>query len=290
LYYAKRREFRQSELDLVSAVADGVALALERMDLSERLVADAVANRSVQETNRLKTEFVSTVSHELRTPLTIIKGYTDLLATEQAGLLNETQLKFLQGIQRNTLRLTDLVSDLLDISRLDGGQLEMTREPLDLAQIVADACAEYERVALERNVTVACSCGAGGGSSSAGPLTIIRGDAGRIGQVVNNLLSNAVKYSPPGGTVTLTCEARSHEVVVSVRDRGPGIPLEAQDRLFTKFYRVDSSSTRQVGGTGLGLAIAKAIVEQHGGRIWVESEPGVGTTVHVALPHRPPSA
>jgi K+-sensing histidine kinase KdpD len=150
LYYARRREFRQSELDLVSAVADGVALALERMDLSERLVANAVANRSFEEADRLKGEFISTVSHELRTPLTIIKGYTDLLVTEQAGSLNETQQKFLLGVQRNTVRLTDLVSDLLDVSRLDGGQLEMERRPLDVGRIVAESVAEYERVAAER--------------------------------------------------------------------------------------------------------------------------------------------
>jgi CheY-like chemotaxis protein len=104
---------------------------------------------------------------------------------------------------------------------------------------------------------------------------------------VNNLLSNAVKYSPPGGTVYLTCapgDTGKDEVVISVRDHGPGIPADAQDRLFTKFYRVDSSSTRQVGGTGLGLAIAKAIVEQHGGRIWVDSAPGAGSTFSFALP------
>nr|CAA9296908.1 sensory box histidine kinase/response regulator [uncultured Armatimonadetes bacterium] len=276
LYFEKRRNFPQSELDLLSAVTDGLALALDRMELSERLLQDAIANRSFAETDRLKTEFVGTVSHELRTPLTIIKGYTDLVVKEQAGPLNETQLKFMLGVQRNTQRLTELVNDLLDISRLEASQQKMHRERVDLGEVVADACAEYERVAGERGVSIVYERPAA--------LPWVRGDSDRLAQVVNNLLSNAVKFSPSGATVQLSCEAQDKEVVVSVRDRGPGIPQEAQGRLFQKFYRVDSSSTRQVGGTGLGLAIAKAIVEQHGGRVGVESHPGEGSTFFFALP------
>lgn len=279
LYFAQRRDFPQSEIDLLLSVADGVALALDRMELSVRLVRDAMANRYYEETDRLKAEFVSTVSHELRTPLTIIKGYTDLVVTEQAGPLTETQRKFLLGVQRNTTRLTELVSDLLDISHLETEALDIAQEPLDVGQVTGETCAEYERVAAERNVALACTV-----SDS---LPSVIGDAGRIGQVINNLISNAVKYSPPGGTVTISCEPGDKGVVVAVRDRGPGIPREAQDRLFEKFYRVDSSSTRLVGGTGLGLAIARAIVEQHGGRIWVESEPGAGSTFSFLLPARP---
>jgi len=282
LYFAQRRDFGQAELQRMGAVADGVALALDRIQLSERLVQEAVERHADAQTDRLKAEFVSTVSHELRTPLTIIKGYTDLVVSEQAGPLSETQRKFLVGVQRNTARLTDLVSDLLDISRLEAEGSVTGEEEVDVARIVADACGEYERVAGERNVGITCLACPGP------PMPTVRGDSARILQVVANLLSNAVKYSPGGETVTLDCVDRDGEIVVTVADQGPGIPPEAQGRLFQRFYRVDNSTTRQVGGTGLGLAIAKAIVEQHGGRIWVQSEPGQGSVFGFALPHQQP--
>lgn len=280
LYFAERRDFQQSEINLLSAVADGVALALARIDLADQVVHETIAARSFEEADRLKGEFVSTVSHELRTPLTIIKGYSDLLATEQTGPLSETQQKFIAGIQRNTTRLTELVNDLLDIARLESGPPEMAREKVDLCQIVGDACAEYERAGAAAERCVAVRFGDGEESAA----LFVEGDAARLRQVVNNLLSNAVKYSPAGETVTAECAVVGREVVVSVRDHGPGIPPAAQVQLFQKFYRVDSSLTRLVGGTGLGLAIAKAIVEQHHGRIWVESEHGVGSTFRFALP------
>jgi signal transduction histidine kinase len=287
LYFAQRRDFGEAELKLLSAVADGVALALDRIDLNERLLRDAVERRADMETDRLKGEFVSTVSHELRTPLTIIKGYTDLVESEQAGPVNETQRKFLQGVQRNTTRLTELVSDLLDIGRLESSSAtNVVREMVDLARLVADACGEFDRVAGERNIAVVCAPPL----PHAAAVPPVWGDGQRLHQVTANLLSNAVKYSPAGATVTLSCAAENGEVVVRVRDQGPGIPLEAQARLFQRFYRVDSSSTRKVGGTGLGLAIAKAIVEQHQGRIWVNSQPGEGSEFAFALPALPAAA
>jgi signal transduction histidine kinase len=160
-------------------------------------------------------------------------------------------------------------------------------EPVDLARILADACADFERIAGERRILVACAAPPGEGSDAAVPAAdvfTVKGDGERLRQVVNNLLSNAVKYSPNGGVVTLACTPQNGDVIVTVRDEGPGIPLEAQGRLFQRFYRVDGSSTRQVGGTGLGLAIAKAIVEQHSGKIWVESRPGEGSTFGFAVP------
>jgi signal transduction histidine kinase len=278
LYFSRRRDFPQTALNLLTAAADGVALALERIDLSERLVHEAAMNRSFEETDRLKAEFVSTVSHELRTPLAIIKGYTDLIVSGQAGPLEETQERFLLGVQRNTTRLTELVSDLLDMSRLESSAGKCRQDRVDLAQLVGDACAEYERAAAERNITLAFE-------PPADAPPDVCGDAERLRQVVNNLLSNAVKFSPPGERVLVGCaaDAGRGEVGVSVSDRGPGIPEEAQGRLFQKFYRVESPE-RRVGGTGLGLAIAKAIVEQHGGRIWVESAPGAGSRFAFALP------
>ena len=286
LYFAQRRDFGQAEMKMVEAAADGVALALDRISLSERLLQDAVARRAGEETDRLKGEFVSTVSHELRTPLTIIKGYTDLVASEQTGPLNETQKKFLTGVQRNTVRLTELVSDLLDISRLEASAGLTNAESVDLARVLADACTDFERVAGERRIMLACAASPAGAGEAEPPadVCLVRGDSERLRQIVNNLLSNAVKYSPSGGVVVVACAPQNGDVVVTVRDEGPGIPLEAQGRLFQRFYRVDGSSTRKVGGTGLGLAIAKAIVEQHGGKIWVESRPGEGSTFGFSVP------
>jgi two-component system sensor histidine kinase VicK len=135
---------------------------------------------------------------------------------------------------------------------------------------------------------LACAVAPPGEGSDAAALAAdvftVKGDGERLRQVVNNLLSNAVKYSPNSGVITLACTLQNGEVIVTVRDEGPGIPLEAQGKLFQRFYRVDGSSTRQVGGTGLGLAIAKAIVEQHGGKIWVESRVGEGSTFGFAVP------
>lgn len=284
LFYEERRDFTQAELNFASAVADAMALALERMELSERLMEDAVAHRSVEVTDRLKAEFISTVSHELRTPLTIIKGYSDLLASGQAGPLSETQQNFLNGVQRNTTRLTELVTDLLDLSQIEAGQFGMARRQVDLGRVVIESCAEYERVAAQRGIQIKWYVEEA--------LPPVEGDTRRLGQVVANLLSNAVKYSPSEAMVQVSCtranqdsDSREEAVLVRVRDNGPGILPAAQAQLFEKFYRVDSSLTRQVGGTGLGLSIAKSIVEQHGGRIWVESSaPGEGSTFAFVLP------
>lgn len=279
LYYSYTRDFPQAELNLLTVVAEGLALALERIDLAERLVRDAIVDRSYQETDRLKTEFVSTVSHELRTPLTIIKGYTDLLMSGQAGQLDETQKRFLHGVSRNTTRLTELVNDLLDISRLESSQFELSVGLIDVGQVVMETCTEFERVAADKRVAIEFGRDKG--------LPPVLGDAARIAQVINNLLSNAVKFSPSGGRVAINCSKAEEGVIVSVRDEGPGIPQDAMTRLFQKFYRVDTPATRRVGGTGLGLAIAKAIVEQHGGQIRVDSKVGTGSTFAFTLPSAP---
>ncbi|HEY8742197.1 MAG TPA: ATP-binding protein, partial [Chloroflexota bacterium] len=244
-------------------------------ELLGRLFAfrDVTQERAVQ---RMKDEFVSLVSHELRTPLTSIKGYTDLLLAGEVGALATEQREFLEIVQRNADREVTLVNDLLDLSRLEAGQMELRRTRLALSpllQEVADAFrpqldAKQQRLTLDL----------------APHLPPVLGDAERLTQVFTNLISNAHKYSPAGATITVSAMPQGDGLRVDVRDTGIGLTPEEQARIFTRFYRADNRTTREVGGTGLGLAITRALVERHEGTITVSSAPGAGSTFSVTLP------
>ena len=239
-------------------------------------IADVTMEREI---GQMKTEFVSTVSHELRTPLTSIKGYIDLVLEGEAGDLTEAQEEFLGIVKDNSDRLVVLINDLLDISRIESGRVVLKIEPVDLGDTLADSVGTFRAVLDAGDI----------GLEVALPddLPRVAADRVRVGQVVTNLVSNAVKYSPDGGTITVSARVEVGEVVLSVTDTGIGIGEEDQESLFAKFYRVDSSYTREVGGTGLGLAICKSIVELLGGRIWVESTLGAGSTFSFSLPVAP---
>lgn len=228
----------------------------------------------------MKNEFVSTVSHELRTPLTSIKGYVDLILDGEAGDINDIQREFLSIVQENSDRLVSLINDLLDISRIESGRIHLRVEPLDVADIVEGAAETFRAVAEHAGVSISTKVARG--------LPRAAGDRDRIGQVLLNLTSNAIKYSPGGGTVTISARRRGGFVEIAVADPGIGISREDQTRLFEKFYRVDSSLTREIGGTGLGLSICKTIVELLGGGIWARSAPGKGSTFTFSLPVAPP--
>lgn len=238
---------------------------------------DVTAEREI---NQMKNEFVSTVSHELRTPLTSIKGYVDLILDGEAGEINEIQQEFLTIVKQNSDRLVALINDLLDISRIESGRIHLKIQPLDISEIVQGAVETFRTVAetagIKLNMKLAKSA------------QLAAGDRDRVGQVVMNLLSNAIKYSPGGGTVTVQTRRRDGQVAVSVTDEGIGISTEDQEHLFEKFYRVDSSLTREIGGSGLGLSICKTIIELLGGQIWVKSTPGKGSTFSFSLPVAPP--
>lgn len=227
--------------------------------------------------NQMKNEFVSTVSHELRTPLTSIKGYIDLILDGEAGEVNEIQTEFLGIVKENTDRLVTLINDLLDISRIESGRLHLKVGPLDVGEVVAGVIETFRTIAEQQGISLE--------SSVPHTLAPVVGDRDRIGQVLMNLVSNALKYTVGGGgTVKVRARREGDRVIASVTDSGIGIPKEAQKDLFSKFYRVDSSLTRSIGGTGLGLSIAKSIVELLGGRIWVRSTPGRGSTFSFSLP------
>ena len=226
----------------------------------------------LKELDRIKSEFISIVSHDLRTPLTTIRGYIELLA--RAGPLNDMQHDFVQRIERSTMSIVDLIADLLDVSRIEAG-LDWEMETVDLRRIVKESIESISSNArtgqhrLHVNLPEAC---------------VILGNARRLGQVVNNLVSNAIKYTPPGGRIDVALRSSEEFAMLEVRDDGIGISAEDQQRIFDKFYRVESDATLAIVGTGLGLSIVKSIVEKHKGRVWVESEVGVGSTFTVLLP------
>ncbi|NTU71198.1 MAG: response regulator [Coriobacteriia bacterium] len=227
----------------------------------------------------MKNEFVSTVSHELRTPLTSIKGYVDLILDGDAGEINEIQRDFLGIVKENSDRLVELINEMLDISRIESGRVHLRIEPMSASDAVEGAVDTFRGVLTQTGRTVNTNIEQG--------LPAVAADRDRIGQVLINLISNALKYSPAGGDVNVGVRKKGEFVWIGVSDRGLGISEEDLPRMFTKFFRVDSAMTREIGGTGLGLSICKTIIELLGGEIGVESELGMGSTFWFTLPVAP---
>ncbi len=226
------------------------------------------------ETERMKDEFLSVVSHELRTPLTAIRGSLGLLASGKMGTLQESGQRMLEIAARNTDRLVRLINDLLDLEKMASGKETLERRAVPAADMVSQAAEVMRTMAAQAGVTL---------TSSAGEA-MVWADPDRVLQVLTNLLSNAIKFSPAGGAVRLEAERAGDEVLFRVRDEGRGIPADKLESVFERFHQVDSSDAREKGGTGLGLPIARKIAEQHGGRLWAESEWGKGSTFTLALP------
>jgi len=229
--------------------------------------------------DRMKDEFLSIVSHELRTPVTSIKGFLELIMEGSTDSLNEDQRQFLEAMRRNTDRLESLINDLLDLSRLEGGMVTLEQLNFPFGDVVTEVLSEMGSDIGGKKLKVSWSDNE--------PHILVRGDRSRVVQILANLLSNAVKYSPDESSIEIDVnpfDGRSELLRVDVRDHGLGIPDEDISKLFQKFYRVDNSTTRSTAGTGLGLAITKALVELHGGEIWVQSEAGEGSTFSFTLP------
>ena len=226
--------------------------------------------------DRLKSDFVAVVSHEIRTPLTSVKGAVELLSDARYFQNSDQQAKLLSIAHANAERLLLLINDILDFSKLESASLPMSIERQSLEPVVRQAAQNLRMLLEERRIQLEISL----------PDVLPEGllDAHRITQVVTNLLSNAIKFSPPGGRVRIDASSSDEVLRLSVRDHGDGIAAKDLPRLFKKFQQIDSGSTRKVGGTGLGLVISKGIVEQHGGRIGVESAPGEGSTFWFTLP------
>ena len=229
----------------------------------------------IKELEATRREFVANVSHELRTPLSMIKGYVETLI-DGAAQDPAVSGKFLRTIEKHADRLTYLIEDLLTLSHLESGQFVINVQQTDLGLSVERVCEDLGRKADEGGVKLINEVGVG---------VSVKADSDRLEQMLFNLTDNAIKYGGAGGEVKLSAEpGREGFINIAVADRGPGIPGEAVERLFERFFRVDKARSREQGGTGLGLAIVKHIVQLHGGEVWVESRPGEGSTFRLSLP------
>lgn len=238
------------------------------------VIANVVDITRFREAEEMKTTFVSVISHELKTPVSLIKGYATTLAREDADWDRNTLREGLQVIIEEADRLNALINNLLDASRIQAGAFKLERGDVALAKLAAKVVEGF-RMQTNRHKFIL---------DFPADFPTITGDEERLRQVLSNLINNAVKYSPNGGEIRVGGWADADRVTVYVADQGIGIPLAEQGHLFQRFFRVDSSLRRSTQGAGLGLYLCKSIVEAHGGRIWLRSEPGRGTTVFFALP------
>jgi signal transduction histidine kinase len=263
--------FREDEVEVLSAFAAHAAATFE----NARLMREASQAQALREADKLKTEFLSSISHELRTPLTSIKISTDsLLATLNPETRDGAQARLLNNISRNTERLNRLVGELLDTARLQSGKIKLNLQSLELSHVLRDCLDTIKPLAGDKSQTVEVELSP--------LLPPVMGDPARLGQVLINLLTNAVNFTPPQGYIKVTAREENNYVIISVADTGAGIPKEEQTRIFDRFYQ--ATRTGGKAGMGLGLSIAKALVELHGGKIWVESEPGKGSVFSFTIP------
>src|SRR6266478_5123215 len=254
---------------------------LERR-VEERTTQLAVANREldlrnreVERATRLKSKFLASMSHELRTPLNAIVGFSDLLAEQTAGMLNDKQQRFVNHIKQGSSHLLQLINDILDLSKIEAGQLELRCEDFQVKDALPEVLSTIRPLAMAKNILVEHKMEAD---------WAVYADRVRFKQILYNLISNAVKFTPKDGRIDIDCQADGNSVRISVADNGIGIRAEDQAVIFEEFRQVEGAAETTHEGTGLGLAITKRLVEQQGGRISVESEPGKGSRFTFTLP------
>ena len=275
----KKRIFTQDDLDLLFSIGNVIGIAVENARLykesKENLKKLQRAYEELQTLDKMKDEFIANVSHELKTPLISIKGYGELLYDEKLDGLSDKQKKSLEVILRNADRLTRLINSILLISMLKAGKIEFHFEPLDLDEIVQICVGDFKSMMDKKQIIFEKDIPA---------ISKVKGDKDRFIEVINNLLDNAIKFTSEGGKVSIKAWDEAENVHITVSDNGIGIPADIIPKLFTRFYQLDASTARKYGGTGLGLHITKNIIDAFGGKIWIESEVGKGTTVHILLP------
>ena len=267
---ASERHFTDREVGLLTGIGKEISIAVQNSQLYE----EASSARALRKLDALRTEFLANVSHELRTPLAVIKGSANSLLQPDVSFDEQTWRDFLQSIDNDADRLNRLVEDLLMMSRLESGALEVNREPHSLARVVASVRDRLESLAARHRLQI----------DLPGDLPPVVVDDGRISEVLTNLVENAVKYSEEGTRITIGASPNGKAVIVSVSDEGIGIPVELHQKVFDRFYQVGSHRKSNRSGTGLGLAICRGIIEAHGGRIWVENEARQGARFSFSLP------
>jgi len=267
-------EFPAPVVDLLQTFAAQSVLAIHNARLF-REIEDK--GREIEIASKHKSEFLANMSHELRTPLNAILGYTELILDNIYGDVPEKIQEVLERLVKNGRHLLGLINDVLDISKIEAGQLTLSLNDYSMGEVVQTVSTSLEALAAEKNLELNVKIPT--------DLTIDKGDEQRIAQVFLNLLGNAIKFTEKG-EVRVEVVVSNESFLVSVSDTGPGLSEADQKKIFEEFRQADGSSTREKGGTGLGLAIAKRIVEMHGGRIWVESTLGKGSTFWFTLPVR----
>lgn len=279
-YFYKIYPLKESESSANKAVIfmeDITELTRLEEELRDSYVKLENAYAELKENDEIKSEFISTASHELRTPLTVINSYIEMFEEGMLGELTATQKEKVQVIHSQTDHMIKLVEDMLDTSRLESTKFRTQKSPVKVEAIAKSVLEELSRLAGLKEHTMVLKVEA--------PLPIINADGRRIKQVFNNLLTNAIKYTPDRGNIEVKIWQEDSHVMASISDNGIGIPKKDKDKVFDKFFTgTGTSLIRESGRMGLGLAIAKGIVEAHQGRIWVDSEVGLGSTFTFTLP------
>jgi signal transduction histidine kinase len=265
-------EFPQSTLELLQTFAAQSVLAIQNARLFHEIEEKS---RELELASRHKSQFLANMSHELRTPLNAILGYSELILDDIYGAVPEKARAALERVQSNGKHLLGLINDVLDLAKIEAGRLTLSLADYSLNEVVASVAASMEAMAAEKQLAFKLDVAPG--------LPVGRGDEQRVTQVLLNLVSNAIKFTDAGEVEIRACLSNG-AFRVSVSDTGPGISAADQAKLFQDFQQADSSSTRKKGGTGLGLAISKRFIDLHGGRIWVDSAPGRGSTFSFELP------
>jgi PAS domain S-box-containing protein len=264
----------------VSATKDKDGKTIGFLYIAKDITEAKQYERRLRQLDRMKSDFVSNVSHELRTPLTAIKGSVDNMLDGITGALNERQTRYLNRIKANADRLGRLINELLDLSRIESGKIDLVPAELPMVSVAKEVAESLRPVAAEKLISLEVS--------DHDDEVLAWADRDKITQVLVNLVGNAVKFTPAQGKVTLSVEREGQAVRVSVADTGPGIPAGEMDKVFDKFYQVARVNKEKTRGAGLGLAISKALVEMHGGRLWLESEAGSGSVFSFTIPARRP--
>jgi len=266
------RPFTDKQIELAITFADQAVIAIENVRLFDEIQDKS---RQLEEASQHKSQFLANMSHELRTPLNAILGYSELMADGAYGEPSEKMMGVLKRLESNGRHLLGLINDVLDLSKIEAGQLVLELSDYSVQDIAQTVRSTLEPLAADKKLAFKVEM--------VPDLPPGRGDGRRLTQVLINLVGNAIKFTD-AGEVGIKAEANNGSFKVSVRDTGPGISAADQAKLFQEFQQADNAITRKKGGTGLGLAISKRIIEMHGGKIWVESQPGEGSTFAFTLP------
>jgi PAS domain S-box-containing protein len=273
------REFRQSELRILEAIGGQAGIAVQKARLYEETRRQA---QELEKANKLQADFTAMIAHDLRAPLSNQIAVAEMLQEGIFGVINEDQKKWLKRIENNAGNMVEQISDFLDLSKLESGRIDLTKKIIDLRTLIPSAMENYHVLTRDKGISLSCCVHQ--------DLPEIVADPRRLDQVFSNLLSNAIKFTNEGGTIEVgTRLPNEREVEVYVSDTGVGIPQDEIGSLFQKYRQTTSGKMSEHKGTGLGLVICKMIVEAHGGRIWVDSEEGKGTTFSFSLPISAPA-